>query len=187
MSAIFILNLFIVSFLFQSTLAPYATVASVRPDLILLLACVAGLFFGRRRGLLLGALAGFLQDSLSGGLFGLNILSKALVGLAAGALQRNVGLHHRLLQALLVAVLTAFDGLVTIVLVRLFYGGESLVLPTVVLLVYQTLYNGLLAVPYFAVLSRVARRYLPSGGFADIPAAPSGLRQLLQRTRYRVP
>ena len=67
------------------------------------------------------------------------------------------------------------------------YTATKFSTPTVVLLVYQTLYNGLLAVPYFAVLSRVARRYLPSGGFADIPAAPSGLRQLLQRTRYRVP
>jgi rod shape-determining protein MreD len=182
-SVVFLLNLFLFSFLFQSTLAPYVTISSVRPDLILLLACVGGLFYGRQRGLLLGALAGFLQDGLSGGLFGLNILTKALVGFSTGALRRHVGLHHRTLQALLVALLTAFDGLLTLVLVRFFYGGEGLVMPTVVLMVYQTLYNGLLAVPYFAVMIRVAHRYLPSGGFPYASAGPSGLRQSLKWTR----
>ncbi|MFQ6672239.1 MAG: rod shape-determining protein MreD [Candidatus Tectimicrobiota bacterium] len=186
MTVVFLLNLFLISFLLQSTLLHYTAVRGVRPDLILLLACLVGLFFGRQRGLVLGALAGLLQDCLSGGLFGLNTLSKALVGFTTGVLQHHVGLHHRLLQALVVALLSAFDGLLTISLVKLFHGSGPLVQPTVVLLLYQTVYNGLVAIPYFAVLSRVAWRYLPSGGFAELPAGSPGLRHLLKRTSYRV-
>ncbi len=166
----------------------YATFGGVRPDLILLLVCLVGLFFGRQRGLMLGALAGLIQDCLSGGVFGLNTLSKSLIGFATGVLQRHVGLHYRLLQALLVALLTAFDGLLTFGVARLFHGVESSLLrPAGALVAYQIVYNGLVAVPYFAVLSRVARRYLPTREFTDLPASPPGLRRLLQRKAYRRP
>lgn len=185
MSIVFLLNLFLLSFLLQSTLMQYATVAGVRPDLVLLLACLGGLFFGRRNGLLLGALAGLLQDCLSGALFGLNTLSKALVGFATGVLQQHVGMHHRLLQMVLVALLTLFDGILTLGLVTFFYGSGPSLRYMVVLITFQAIYNGLAAAPYFALLGRVARRYLPPGGFTDLPAAPPGLRQLLQRNGRR--
>jgi len=111
-----------------------------------------------------------------------------LIGFATGVLQRHVGFHYRLLQALLVALLTVFDALLTFGVARLFHGGESSLLrPTGALVAYQIVYNGLVAVPYFAVLSRVARRYLPTRGFTDLPAAPPGLRRLLQRKTYRWP
>ncbi|MCZ6701264.1 MAG: rod shape-determining protein MreD [bacterium] len=188
MSAVFLINLFLISFLFQSTLMQYASFGGVRPDLILLLACLGGLFFGRQRGLTLGALAGLIQDCLSGGIFGLNTLSKSLIGFATGVLQRHVGFHHRLLQALLVALLTAFDALLTFGVARLFQGGElSLLRLTGALVAYQIVYNGFVAIPYFAVLSRLARRFLPTKGFTDLPAAPPGLRRLLQRKTYGRP
>ena len=186
MSVVFILNLFILSFLLQSTLLKYATVAGVRPDLIILLACLAGLFFGRRPGLLLGALAGLIQDCLSGTPFGLNTLSKALVGFAAGVLQQHAGMHHRLLQMAMVALLTLFDATLTLGLVTFYHGGGPSLRPIAALIASQALFNALVAAPYFAALTRVARRYLPSGGFTDLPAAPPGLRQLLQRSTYRM-
>lgn len=185
MHVVFVLNIFLLSFLFQSTLSQYITVGGVRPDLILLLACLSGLFYGRHRGLVLGALAGALQDCLSGGLFGLNTLSKSLVGFATGVLQQHVGVHHRLAQMVVVGLMTALDGLLTLSLVSMYRERALLVSHVLLILSYQMAYNALLAAPYFALLSRLARRYLPAGGYADLPAASSGLRGWLNRTSFR--
>jgi hypothetical protein len=54
------------------------------------------------------------------------------------------------------------------------------------LLAAQMLYNGLFAAPYFAVLTRVARRYTPPGGYTDLPAASPGLRSWFRRTSYKM-
>lgn len=182
MYAVFLLNLFLLSFLLQSTLLERLAVAGVKPDLILLLACLLGLFFGRHKGLMLGGLAGLIQDALSGSLFGLNALCKALVGFIGGTLQRHIGVQHRALQMLVVALLTAFDGLLTLVLVSLYRESGPPFRPTVQILAIQMAYNGLLAAPYFALLTRAARRYLPAVGYVDLPAASSGIRSWLQRT-----
>lgn len=186
MYAVFLLNLFLLSFLLQSTLLERLVVAGVKPDLILLLACLLGLFFGRHKGLMLGGLAGLIQDCLSGSLFGLNALCKALVGFAGGVLQRHIGVHNRSLQMLVVALLTAFDGLLTLGLVSLFRDSGPPLRPTVQLLALQMVYNGLLAAPYFALLTRAARRYLPAIGYVELPAASSGVRSWLQRTQRKL-
>lgn len=186
MYAVFLINLFILSFLLQSTLLHNLTVAGVRPDLILLLACLVGLFFGRHKGLLLGGLTGLIQDCLSGGLFGLNILCKGLVGFIAGVLQHHIGVQHRLLQMLVVALLTALDGFLALGLVSLYRDSLIPVQAMTKLVAAQMLYNGLVAAPYFAVLTRIARRYTPPGGYADLPAASSGLRSWFRRDSYKM-
>ncbi len=186
MNAVFLLNLFLLSFLLQSTLVQYFTVAGVQPDLVLLLACLVGLFFGRHRGLLLGGLAGLIQDALSGSLLGLNALCKALVGFTSGVLQQNIGVHHRFLQMAVVGVMTAFDGLLTVGLVSLFRDTGLPIRPWVSLLALQVAYNSLVAAPYFALLIRVARRYLPTSVYANMTAASVGARTWLQRGSFRL-
>jgi hypothetical protein len=87
---------------------------------------------------------------------------------------------------LVVALLTAFDGLLTLGLVSLYRDSGPLLAPTVKILALQMVYNGLFAAPYFALLTRAARRYLPPGGYTDLPTASAGLRNWLQRTSYKL-
>ena len=54
---------------------------NVAPDLILIVAVYFGIHLKKNNGILLAALIGFCQDCLSGGVLGVNFLSKGLAGL----------------------------------------------------------------------------------------------------------
>jgi rod shape-determining protein MreD len=166
-SAVFLVNLYIVSFLLQSTLLPSVSVAGASPDLILLLAVLVGLVFGPRRGLMLGALAGALEDALAGGPFGLHTLGKALVGLSSGFIQSRFGVEHRLLQGLTAALLTLAEGLLSLALVALLEEKSLPYGPLAAQLASQAAMNGLVGLVYFALIGRLAPRALGPGGLAD--------------------
>ena len=65
----------------QTTFLAIFFPGNVAPDLILIAAVYSGIHLKKSRGIWLAALIGFFQDCLSGGLLGVNFLSKGLVGL----------------------------------------------------------------------------------------------------------
>lgn len=73
----------------QSTVVPVLATGNSRPDLVLLYVVSAGLVGGRENGVFCGLLGGLLQDLLSVGIFGINTLSKMLIGLSVGLLERK--------------------------------------------------------------------------------------------------
>jgi hypothetical protein len=75
---------------FQATVLGHASLAGVRPDLCLVAASLIGFFGGRSDGLLMGALLGFEQDLFSAGDAWVNLVAKAVIGLAGGLVGRYV-------------------------------------------------------------------------------------------------
>jgi len=65
----------------QTTFLAIFFPGNVVPDLILIAAVYSGIHLKKSRGIWLAALIGFFQDCLSGGVLGVNFLSKGLVGL----------------------------------------------------------------------------------------------------------
>ena len=65
----------------QTTFLAIFFPGNVVPDLILIAAVYSGIHLKKSRGIWLAALIGFFQDCLSGGLLGVNFLSKGLIGL----------------------------------------------------------------------------------------------------------
>ena len=65
----------------QTTFLAFFFPGNVVPDLILIAAVYSGIHLKKSRGIWLAALIGFFQDCLSGGVLGVNFLSKGLVGL----------------------------------------------------------------------------------------------------------
>ena len=65
----------------QTTFLRMIFPGNVLPDLILIVAVYSGIHLKKSRGIWLAALVGFFQDCLSGGLLGVNFLSKGLAGL----------------------------------------------------------------------------------------------------------
>ncbi len=65
----------------QTTFLAIFFPGNVVPDLILIAAVYSGIHLKKSKGIWLAALIGFFQDCLSGGLLGVNFLSKGLVGL----------------------------------------------------------------------------------------------------------
>lgn len=86
----------------QSTLIPVLTMDGVRPDLVLVAVVSAALADGRETGVLCGVFGGILQDLLSAGAFGINTLTKMLVGLFVGIYERKINQKNLLMP--LVAV-----------------------------------------------------------------------------------
>ena len=72
---------FILLFSLQTTLLKSFSFSGVTPDLILIVVVYCGINFTKNSGMGLSVLVGFVQDCLSGGLLGVNTLSKGLVGI----------------------------------------------------------------------------------------------------------
>lgn len=90
----------------QSTwLAALHLPAQVTPDLVLIMAISYGLLRGPDTGLLFGLGAGLFMDLVSGGLIGVQALSKMAAGFFAGFMEKNIFKDN-----LLVPVIAAFVG-----------------------------------------------------------------------------
>ena len=83
---------FVLFFLFsvQTSLLGMFSLAGVTPDLILIVAVYCGIHSKKYSGICLAVLIGFYQDCLSGGLLGVNSLSKDLTGLFFCALKDKI-------------------------------------------------------------------------------------------------
>ena len=86
-----IFTLFLVLlFSIQSTFLELFSLGSVVPDLPLIFVVYCGIHFQKNGGIKMGVLVGFIQDNLSGGLLGINTLSKGLIGLFFSALKDKI-------------------------------------------------------------------------------------------------
>jgi rod shape-determining protein MreD len=89
------------------------------PDMALLVAVTGGLVYTPWGAAALGFAAGLLQETLTGGLLGVDALSKGLTGLVWTRLWHHAISDAPLLQLPLLAGLTVFDG-------AMFFGSSML-------------------------------------------------------------
>ena len=74
----------------QTTFLKIFSLGGVTPDLALIFAIYCGVHFQRNGGIGAGIIIGFVQDCLSGGLLGVNTLSKGLAGLFFSVLKDKI-------------------------------------------------------------------------------------------------
>lgn len=128
----------------HGSLASLLRVGGVVPDIPLVVVVMLALRRGPEFGCLAGLVAGLLQDATTGGLLGVQALTKALVGFAIGASGARLSVTSPLVQVPGLVLLTVVEGLVRFGLLQMFRFpapfGELMayqVLP-------QALYNGFL-------------------------------------------
>jgi len=80
----------IILFSVQTTFLGLFSLGGVAPDLALIFVVYCGIHFQKNGGIVMGVLVGFIQDCLSGGLIGVNTLSKGLTGLFFSALKDKI-------------------------------------------------------------------------------------------------
>lgn len=88
----------------------------ITPDFLLILIIFLAVNYGRTTGGLTGFLIGFLQDLFSGGLFGINAISKAIVGYLVGFLKNNIYRDKLLLPPLVTLLATVVNQLLVVFL-----------------------------------------------------------------------
>lgn len=75
---------------FQVTALNYASIAGIRPDLILVATFLIGFLAGEVEGLLMGVLLGCIQDLFSAGSLWVNLMTKGMIGILAGLSGRHL-------------------------------------------------------------------------------------------------
>jgi rod shape-determining protein MreD len=145
----------------QGPLAALLRVGDVVPDIPLVVVVMLALRRGPEFGCAAGFLAGLLQDATSGGLLGVQALTKALAGFAVGTAGARLSVTSPLVQVPGLVVLTVAEGLARFGLLQLF----RFPVPLAELMAYQVLpqalYNGALGA--IVVLALAVADYLRPG------------------------
>ena len=111
---IYLIFALVLFFLFsvQTTLLGMFSLAGVTPDLILIVAVYCGIRSKKNSGIWLAVLVGFFQDCLSGGLLGINSLSKGLAGLFFCALKDKIIVEGAIPISFFVFVTSLVDSMI---------------------------------------------------------------------------
>ncbi len=142
-------------FSIQTTWLEMFSIGGVVPDLALIWVVYCGVHYSRTMGIGSGIVTGILQDSLSGGLLGVNTLSKSFIGFFFAALKDKFYVEGVIPVAFFLVASSLFDGLV-------FYFSMNTVLKGEMAssFLYQSLpafsvYNGIIGPIVFLVLNQL--------------------------------
>jgi rod shape-determining protein MreD len=145
----------IILFAIQTTWLGMFSIGGVDPDLALIWVVYCGVHCSRSMGIGSGVVTGILQDSLSGGLLGVNTLSKSFIGFFFAALKDKFYVEGVIPVAFFIVASSLFDGLV-------FYLSMNTVLKGEVAssFLYQSLpaysiYNGIVGPILFLLLDQL--------------------------------
>ena len=141
-------------FSIQTTWLGLFSVAGVVPDLALIWVVYCGVRFSKNIGIGSGIATGILQDSLSGGLLGVNTLSKSFIGLFFSALKGKIFVAGVIPVAFFLTLSSLFDGLVFYFSMNSVLQGEISSSFLYKLLPVYSFYNGVVGPVFFLVLNR---------------------------------
>jgi rod shape-determining protein MreD len=128
----------------HATLGPALRIADVAPDIPLIVVVLLALRRGPEFGCAAGFIAGLLQDAASGGLLGVQALTKALIGFSIGALGGRLRVSQPLVQVPGLVLLTIAEGLARFALLKLFHFPAPFLAVMAYVVLPQALYNGFL-------------------------------------------
>ena len=114
----------VILFSIQTTWLGMFAIGGVIPDLVLIWVVYCGVHCSRTMGIGSGIVMGILQDSLSGGLLGLNTLSKSLIGFFFAALKDKFFVEGVVPVAFFLVASSLFDGLVFYFFINTVLEGE---------------------------------------------------------------
>lgn len=149
--------LLVITLILQVSILPLIAYAGNKPDLLLMITLSAGLLYGREHGVGIGFFAGLLQDLAAGGIFGLNTLSKVLVGYVAGMAERKVFKEHILLPLFSVGAATAAQYIFHLLLLFLFAYKVNFVDAIMRNLIPMVIYNMLFSVPMHGIVYKLGQ------------------------------
>ena len=108
----------------QGSFLPFFWPVPHHPDLLLVLVVSLSILLGAKRGLILGLLAGMLQDIVFGPALGFFALSKAATGYLVGKAAKDTYKDQIFVPAVLILVATIFQELLLFFLTHLFLPWE---------------------------------------------------------------
>jgi rod shape-determining protein MreD len=136
-----------------------SALGGLRPDLLLLFVLAAGMLRGEAAGALWGVGLGFVQDTFSLGMPGTGVLTKGLVGAAAGSLRDQLDCDNPNTQAIVAVVATLADGAAHLALRTILSEGAGFVGPLLSTVAPAAALHGALLPAGIAAVRRLERRW----------------------------
>ena len=145
----------LILFSIQTTWLGMFSIGGVVPDLALIWVVYCAVHFSRTMGIGSGVITGILQDSLSGGLWGVNTLSKSFIALFFSALKDKFYVEGIIPVAFFLILSSLFDGLVFYLSMNTVLGGEVATSFLYQSLPAYSLYNGIVGPVLFFALNHL--------------------------------
>ncbi len=142
----------------QTTLFNFVTL-EVHPDILLVLTIFLGKQNGGGKGAQYGAVIGLLQDLLSFGSIGINMISKSFVGFTVGFLEEHYLFDTNLTSVVTVLVASLFDYILYSSFISMLYGyliTEHLSFGVIITLLF---FNLLVAIVLFPTIDALERTF----------------------------
>ncbi|MGE5587453.1 MAG: rod shape-determining protein MreD [Clostridia bacterium] len=141
--------------LLEMTVAPHVAIQGVKPDLVLVLVVLVGMFSGWKDAAIIGLGTGFVEDACSGQFLGLFMLTRTVVGVAAGLSYARVFQDRVIVPIVLVVLGGVAGGVLHCFLLSSFGVPLTLSLSTLRTVVGQALYSGALVPVMLKVVTRL--------------------------------
>jgi rod shape-determining protein MreD len=129
----------------QATFGSALRIGNVAPDIPLIAVVLLALRRGPEFGCAAGFAAGLIQDTASGGLLGVQALTKSLVGFGIGVAGHRLRVTQPLVQVPGLVMLSVAEGVVRFALLSLFHFPAHFRDLMAYVVLPQALYNGFLA------------------------------------------
>ncbi len=144
----------------QTTIFGSFTIKGVIPDMLLILVIFYALFNGDNKGSVYGVICGLLEDLYIGRFIGINSISKGITAYIVGRLQRNVFKENILVGIISVMGGTLLNCVIIFVLSLKSIKISSLDQSILLNILYQGIYNTLIAIPMYIWYYRSSNRGL---------------------------
>jgi len=137
----------------HAALGPGLRILDIAPDIPLIMVVLLALRRGPEFGCGAGFVAGLLQDAATGGLLGVQALTKAVIGFAIGIVGGRLRVSQPLVQVPGLVLLSIAEGLARFALLQLFRFPAPLGELMLYVVLPQALYNGFLGAAFVLALS----------------------------------
>ncbi|TDX49012.1 rod shape-determining protein MreD [Orenia marismortui] len=147
--------LVLVLFILQTALIPSNLFNNTIPDLLLIIVTFLAINRGKTAGGILGFITGLLQDWFSGGLFGINAISKTIIGYLFGFLKKNIYPKNISVPPLVVAIATIFNQLLIIIFSDYLLSKVSIEAMIKSVVIPLLIYNSILSIIINLIINKI--------------------------------
>ncbi len=128
----------------QVALGSYLEIEQVKPDFFLLSVLLVAMRRGSVAAVVWGVAAGLVQDVLSAGIIGFNVLTKPALGYGVGLLRSRLDFDNPNTQTLLTFMATLSEGVVLSLMLYAYHPANSFSTSFTTMVVPEALYNAII-------------------------------------------
>lgn len=151
---IFLVIVFIVTYLLQTIFFNHFTIAGIMPNIFIILMLYIGLYMGRTMGIIYGIIYGIFLDIWIGKSIGLTSIALAIIGLISGMFDKTLSKDNRMTVLLMGITCTVIYETILYLMQYMVYGINLEILSFIKTLLVEVIYNMLLIIILYPVMNK---------------------------------